>query len=235
MLPSGLMCGRFTLKTPAAMLGEMFGVSELPGFRPRYNIAPTQPAATVRAAGGGHEWLPMRWGLVPSWADNASIGNRMINARAETVERKPAFRDAWSRRRCLVPADGFYEWERLVGGRKQPWYLSLADERPFAFAGLWERWKDGNDWLLSFTVLTTTPNSLVEPIHDRMPVILAPESFDRWLDPDTPAPALREMAAPIASELMRARPVATLVNSPANDDPRCVEPIAALRPGTLFD
>lgn len=235
MLPSIPMCGRFTLKTPAAMLKEMFGVGDLPGFGIRYNVAPTQPAATVRMRDDGREWLPMRWGLVPAWAKDPSIGSRLINARAETVEQKPAFRDAWSRRRCLVPADGFYEWERIPGGRKQPWYLTLADERPFAFAGLWERWKDGSDWLLSFTILTTTPNAAVKPIHDRMPVILEPEAFAPWLDPETPASALREFTVPIAAEQMRARPVSALVNAPANDDPRCVEPVAALRPGTLFD
>jgi putative SOS response-associated peptidase YedK len=229
------MCGRFTLKTPATVLKEMFGVSELPGFRARYNIAPTQEAATVRIHDGAAEWLPMRWGLIPVWARDPTIGNRLINARAETLTEKPAFREAFAQRRCLVPADGFYEWERIANGRKQPWHLSLADDRPFAFAGLWERWHAPSGWLLSFSIVTTEPNSVIAPIHDRMPAILLPESFDRWLDGTAVAKDLAPLLRPVDPELMRSRAVSALVNSPANDDPRCLEPVAAVRPGNLFD
>jgi putative SOS response-associated peptidase YedK len=231
------MCGRFTLKTPAHVLREMFGVTELPGFTPRYNIAPTQPAATVRLAEEERAWVPMRWGLIPFWARDAAIGNRMINARAETVANKPAFREPFERRRCLVPSDGFYEWQRVSARHKQPWFLHLADERPFAFAGLWDRWRPNpaEERTLSFTIVTTAPNATVAPIHDRMPVILEEPDFDAWLSPETDPRELERLMAPIDASRIVTRPVSTLVNRPANDDPRCVEAATAIRPGTLFD
>ena len=229
------MCGRFTLKTPAAVLREMFGVSQLPGFGARYNVAPTQPVATVRRSDGVNSWEPMRWGLIPHWARDPSIGNRMINARAETIAEKPAFREPFARRRCLVPADGFYEWERIGGGRKQPWYLSLLEDQPFAFAGLWARWSGEEGSIGSCSIITTTPNELVAPIHDRMPVILDRGGFDCWLDEASTPQELRSLLHPVDARRMQARPVSTLVNSPANDDPRCLDPMAAPRPGTLFD
>lgn len=168
------MCGRFTLRVPAAELVEIFRLLRRPDVQPRYNIAPTQPVAVVRRIDRGRELSMLRWGLVPSWAKDPKIGARMINARAETVATKPAFRTALRRRRCLVPADGFYEWAKSAGGTKQPHYITRRDGRPFAFAGLWESW-DGPDGssIESCTIVTTEANDLVGRIHDRMPVILS--------------------------------------------------------------
>jgi putative SOS response-associated peptidase YedK len=180
----------------------------------------------------------MRWGLIPRWAKDPSIGNRMINARAETVASKPAFREAFQGRRCLLPADGFYEWKRC-GARKQPMYLRMLDGRPFAFAGLWARWRpEGGEPVESCTILTTEPNELVADIHKRMPVILPPQDYGPWLDPETRDPArLSGMLQPYSAEEMIAYPVSTRVNRPEHDDPDCVEPVEApdTGPGSLFD
>ena len=221
------MCGRFTLRTNAAALVEHFG-GELPFDVPlRYNIAPTQPVATVRISpdDGCRRWQMVRWGLIPSWAKEESIGNRMINARAETLTEKPSFRSAWRRRRCLIPADGYYEWQK-TGKSKQPFYIRLRDDSPFAMAGLWESWMNPATGapVESCTVITTDANELTRPIHDRMPVILHAADYDRWLDPQLPnLDPLRELLRPFDSLAMRADPVSTLVNNPRNDDPRCVE------------
>lgn len=222
------MCGRFTLTTPIETLVETFQLSSVPeDSAPRYNIAPTQSVAAVLTDEEEHRHLAwLRWGLIPAWAKDPSIGNRMINARAETMAEKPAFRVALQRRRCLVLADGFYEWQRVEGG-KQPIYIRMADGRPFAFAGLWERWRasDGSS-LDSCTILTTGPNELVRPIHDRMPVILPPEAYDLWLDPTVrSAEPLLPLLRPYRAGVMTAFPVSPLVNNPANDDPRCIEPL----------
>lgn len=224
------MCGRYTIKT-LPPIAELFGVqfSEEFHFVPRYNVAPTQevPVVAISKQTGQRKLGMMRWGLIPSWAKEPSIGNRMINARAESVGEKPAFRNAFNRRRCLVPADGFYEWRKVSEKSKQPYYIRLADDRPFAFAGLWEYWKpkDAGDerGILSFTVLTTTANELMAKIHDRMPVIIDPRDYDRWLDPTIPGEAVRDLLAPFPAEQMYAVPISTYVNKPANDDPRCVE------------
>ena len=221
------MCGRFTLRTSAASLVEHFG-GELSFDLPfRYNIAPTQPVATVRISpdAGCRRWQMLRWGLIPSWAKEESIGNRMINARAETLSEKPAFRTAWRRRRCLIPADGYYEWQK-TGKSKQPFYIRLRDDSPFAMAGLWESWMNpaAGEPVESCTVITTDANELTRPIHDRMPVILNAVDYDRWLDPQLPnLDPLRELLRPFDSLAMRADPVSTLVNNPRNDGPRCVE------------
>ncbi len=231
------MCGRFTLKTPARILQEYFGVTQLPGLPARYNIAPTQPVGVV-VGDGEREWTQMRWGLIPYWAKDPSIGNRMINARAETLEDRPAYREAFARRRCLVPADGFYEWQRLEGGGKQPVYLHLQDETPFAFAGLWDRWRDRvtGKAVRSCAIVTTEPNEVVEPIHDRMPAILERHQLASWLDPDTEPADLLELLRPSPAERLRARLVSTLVNKPDNDLPECIEPIEPVARGrTLFD
>jgi putative SOS response-associated peptidase YedK len=193
----------------------------------RYNIAPTQEIAAVRADGerGCRTLVSLRWGLIPSWAKDPSIGNRMINARAETVAEKPSFRNAMKRRRCLVLSDGYYEWQKKQGpkGPKQPFYFCLNDERPFAFAGLWESWKDpSGSRLESCTIITTEANTLTRPIHDRMPVILPADSYDHWLDPTLhDAAELQPLLRSYPSEEMKAFPVSTLVNSPRNDDPAC--------------
>lgn len=223
------MCGRFTLITPAQVLAEQFELVEIPALSPRYNVAPTQPVAAVRQPPGNErrELAMLRWGLVPFWAKDPAIGSRMINARSETAAEKPSFRAAFQQRRCLVLADGFYEWQRLERG-KQPFYIRLRDERPFAFAGLWEHWEGGDGMVIdSCTVLTTEPNELVRPLHNRMPVILAPEDYSRWLDPGLQkADLLQPLLRPYPSEGMHAYPVDTWVNNPRNDDLQCIEPLA---------
>jgi putative SOS response-associated peptidase YedK len=222
------MCGRFTLFDSADSVAERFGLPDTPSLSPRYNIAPSQTVAAVRIppGGGARELVWLRWGLVPSWAKDPAIGNRMINARAETVADKPSFRSAIRRRRCLVPADGFYEWKR-VNGRKQPYYIRLGDGGIFAFAGLWESWeRPEHASVESCTILTTGPNDLLRPIHDRMPVILSPRDYDLWLspavqDPETLAPLLH----PYPPEEMTAFPVRTTVNNPKTDTPDLIEPL----------
>jgi putative SOS response-associated peptidase YedK len=225
------MCGRFTLRAPASVLAEQFALFGIPDFTPRFNVAPTQPAAVVRLApeerAPARQLVALRWGLVPGWAKDPAIGNRMINARGETVAEKPAYRAAFRRRRCLLLADGFYEWQR-TGRAKQPYFIRMRDDRPFAFAGLWESWEGpDHSQVESCTLLTTEPNNLVAPIHNRMPVILAPADYERWLDLSIQAPeSLRPLLAPYPSEAMEAYPVTTHVNSPAHDDPKCIEPAA---------
>jgi putative SOS response-associated peptidase YedK len=228
------MCGRFTLHASPQALAELFDLPETPVLAPRYNIAPTQPVGIVRTQGADAQraWDLVVWGLVPSWAKDPSMGARMINARAETVEEKPAFRAAFRRRRCLVPADGFYEW-RKQGKAKQPYYITLQNGRPFAFAGLWEIWMapDGSR-LDSCTILTTVANELMQPIHDRMPVIVAPEDYTLWLGQGSDAtaetlPLLRDLLHPYPAEQMAAMPVSKYVNSPQNEGVECIAPFDA--------
>lgn len=223
------MCGRYTLATPTEALRALFGFSETPNLAPRYNIAPTQDAPVVRGGEGGARHIALlRWGLVPFWAKDASIGNRLINARAEGLSEKPAFREAFRRRRCLVPADGFYEWRR-EGAIKQPYRFVIEDGRPFAFAGLWEAWKnpaDGGGPLETFTIVTSDANTAVRPVHDRMPVILAPGDYDAWLDPETPIVRVLELLRPCPVEGLRSYPVGTRVNSPRADDPGLISPLS---------
>ncbi len=228
------MCGRFTLRTPAAILKDYFGLAELPTLTPRYNIAPSQPVGIVRTESADRRWRTARWGLVPAWADDERIGNRMINARAETVASKPAFRDAYVERRCVIPADGFYEWQRSPGGARQPYYMTLADESPFGFAALWERWRDraSGEVVESCALLTTEPNELLRPIHDRMPVLLHQDAVAEWLRPEAAPAALAVLLQPFPAGLMRARAVGTHVNRPANDDPQCIAP-ASEAPGAM--
>jgi putative SOS response-associated peptidase YedK len=196
---------------------------------PRYNIAPSQPVAVV-ANDGLNKLDFFTWGLIPSWAKDPSIGNRMINARAETLAEKPSFRNAFRRRRCLVLADGFFEWQKIQEPgnrlRKQPMYIRLADGRPFAFAGLWESWNnsDGSN-ILSCTIITTQPNELIASIHDRMPVILPEQRYAEWLQPGEANPAnLARLLMPYQASQMTAFPVSTMVNSPANDLPDTIKP-----------
>jgi putative SOS response-associated peptidase YedK len=221
------MCGRFTLTDPDADLAVQFNLPEIPDMAPRYNIAPTQPVAAVRIGAGTEtrELVLLRWGLIPFWAKDLKIGARMINARSETVAEKPAFRAAFRKRRCLVVADGFYEWQKQ-NGAKQPFLIRLQDAQPFAFAGLWEHWKGPDDTVVeSCTLLTTQPNALLKPIHNRMPVILHPRDYDLWLDPEVQeAGSLRQLFHPYPPDDMDAYPVSRWVNSPANDDPRCILP-----------
>jgi putative SOS response-associated peptidase YedK len=222
------MCGRFTLTVSGRVLARLFDVPEVAELTPRYNIAPTQQVLIARATegGGGRELVPARWGLIPFWAKDEKIGARMINARAESVSSKPAFRAAVKHRRCLIPADGFYEW-RKTGSGKQPYLIRFADRRPFAFAGLWERWHpDDGEPVDSCTIITTSPNELVAELHDRMPVILSPDGHGEWLTADWIADdRLNALLVPHAPDQMEAYPVSTRVNRPINDDPGCIEPL----------
>lgn len=222
------MCGRYSLTTPEEALRRLFDYTgPARNLPPRYNIAPTQGAPVVRANGdGGRELAMLRWGLVPSWADDPAIGNRMINARAETVAEKPSFRQALAARRCLVPATGFYEWQK-TNGAKQPWNIRPAGDDTFAFAGLWEVWDKGEAPLETFTIVTTEANDVLRPIHGRMPVILGPENYGAWLDTaGTPAHDAQELLGPCPAAWLAAGKVGTHVNKPANDDAQCLAPPA---------
>jgi putative SOS response-associated peptidase YedK len=223
------VCGRYTLRAPGKLVADLFGLAGEPALTPRYNIAPTQPVPVIRVlranpATRERELVPLRWGLVPPWADDPAIGNRLINARAETVAGKPSFRAAFKYRRCLVPADGFYEW-RKEGGKKQPLYVRRKDGRPFAFAGLWERWERAGEVIESCAIITTGANDLMGEFHDRMPVILRPEDYDLWLDPVVQEPKLVEpLLKPCPGDELEAYPLSRLVNDARTEDPRCVEP-----------
>jgi len=220
------MCGRFTLHFPVELLAEIFGLQNLPGLVPRYNIAPTQVTAVVRSSENTRRLDLLRWGFMPSWAKDISIGSRMINARSESLPDKPAFRKAVRFRRCIVPASGFYEW-KPDGSRKVPYYIRLSDGTPMGLAGIWEAWKTPEGFFLeTFTILTTSANPLITPIHDRMPVILHPDAYDLWLDKGVSNPEqLQLLYPPYPADLMTLYPVSTLVNSPQNDNPACIEPV----------
>ncbi len=214
------MCGRFTLRTPPSVLLEHFRVSSLPPFGPRYNVAPTQQVGVVReSTPGQREFVWMQWGLVPRWAKDPKISSQLINARSETAATKPAFRDAFRRRRCLIAADGFYEWQKIGPKSKQPYFIHRKDDRPFAFAGLWERWGE----LESCTVLTTTPNELCSGFHDRMPVILDPADYSPWLDASVKEPAeLQPLLAPYPADELVADQVGQKVNNARYDAEDCL-------------
>lgn len=222
------MCGRFSQGTPADILAQLFQLADIPSWTPRYNIAPTQlvPTVVVTSEHPSRQFRAWRWGLIPSWAKDPSIGSRMINAQAETASTKPAFRAAFRRRRCLMLADGFYEWQQL-GRRKQPFHVRMRDGTPFAFAGLWEHWKGPDGAAIdSCTLLTTEPNDLIRTFHHRMPVILDPKEYDLWLDPGIQEPQrLQPLLRPYSSEVLAAYPVSTRVNNPANDTPDCIQPL----------
>jgi putative SOS response-associated peptidase YedK len=220
------MCGRYTLASPTERLAEEFGVDAASiELAPNYNVAPTQQVAAVLDEGGQRRLEVLRWGLIPPWADDPGIGSRMINARSETAPGKPSFRRAFRERRCLIPADGFYEWQR-TNGAKQPYYIHMEDGRPFAFAGLWESWSKGEGEIRTCTILTTGANALVGEVHDRMPVILAHDTYDVWLDPASERDELTGLLAPYPEDEMETYPVSRFVNSPSNNDPRCIEPAA---------
>ena len=223
------MCGRYTLSTPVGRLTEEFHISgPLPDLSSSYNVAPNVEVAAILVGGAGERRLELlRWGLIPAWADDPAIGSRMINARSETAAEKPSFRRAFKERRCLIPADGFYEWQKTNGG-KQPYHLRMRDGRPFAFAGLWESWKgDGEGEIRSCTILTTDANDLVGEVHHRMPAILPPETYDLWLDPTVrEAEQLLSLLIPYPPEDMEAYPVSRRVNNPSNNEPSCVESVA---------
>ena len=228
------MCGRYSNRFTWKELHERLDLIGTPlNLRPRYNVAPSQDVAAVRAGNGGRTLSMLRWGLIPAWARDPTIGHKLINARSETAAEKPSFRSAFRHRRCLIPADGFYEWQRR-GEARQPWLFALRDGAPMIFAGLWERWtvpegaaltgslaeRSPGNAVETCTILTTAANETVAPVHGRMPVILAPNAWDAWL-------AGEEVPlGPYPADDMTAHPVSTHVNRPANDDPRCVEPVS---------
>ena len=220
------MCGRFALKAPPRTIQEHFHLPETLELSPRYNIAPSQAIAVVRSLQGekNRHLDLLRWGLIPHWAKDMKIGYKMINARSETLAQKPSFRAAFKKRRCLIVADGFYEWKH-AGRIKEPFYVQLENGAVFGFAGLWESWKspDGNI-VESCTVITTSANKLIRGIHDRMPVILLPEDYETWLQDSTPEQTLQQLLAPYPAAEMKMHRVSPEVNSPKNDTPACIQP-----------
>jgi putative SOS response-associated peptidase YedK len=223
------MCGRFAQYTPKKELAKTFHVTAQLDLRdsPRYNIAPTQTITAIRSSleDGGREFAALRWGLIPRWASDAQIGNKTFNARAETLTERPTFREPFQRRRTLIPADGFFEWAKQ-GGRKQPLFFYMADRWPFAFAGLWDSWRDSEGQLVeSCTIITTTPNELLAQAHDRMPAILEERDYDLWLDPTITKPAhVLPLLRSYPAEQMTAHPVSLLVNNVRIDCPDCIAP-----------
>ena len=224
------MCGRYTQSKSAEMIAKAFQIDNVSDIKPRYNIAPTQSVLTVLqpSASANRQGKMLHWGLIPSWAKDRKMGSKLINARAETVAEKPAFRSAFRKRRCLVVADGFYEWQQQENKKqKQPFYFRLSDGEPFAFAGLWEHWQDATgEEIESCTVLTTEANDLMRPIHNRMPVILEPKNYDLWLNSEaTKLELLQPLLHPYPTEEMTAYPVSTVVNKPVNDSAECINSI----------
>ena len=209
------------------------GVKDPREFVSRYNIAPSTMVPAIRAASepGSREGVALQWGLVPFWSKDAKSGAKLANARSEGIAAKPAFREPFRKRRCVVPASGFYEWQ-TVGRLKQPWFFQMTDESPFVFAGLWERWRspDGVE-VQTCSLITTSANEIVSPLHDRMPVILRGNTIDTWLDRSISEPALLEpLLAPLPGHEMKATPVSALVNSVRNEGPECIEPATPLAP-----
>lgn len=224
------MCGRFARRSTQEVLADWFGVEleDMPWFSPSFNVAPqsVQPVVRSDPDNGKREFALLRWGLVPHWTKDSKLGFSTINARAEDVASKPAFREALRKRRCLVPADAFFEWKWLAVKSKLPFAIGLKSDEPYAFAGLWESWqpKDGEP-LETFTILTTAPNELMAPIHNRMPVILETKDYDRWLDPGDPTRPPVDLLRPYPAEQMQAWPVSDRVGNVRNDDPELLEQI----------
>ena len=204
---------------------KQFSLDYLKGYRRRYNVAPTQDIPALKSLG---ELSYLHWGLIPSWAKDAAIGNKMINARAETITEKASYKRAFQKRRCLIVSGGFYEWKQIVGGKKQPYFIHMKDGSAFAFAGLWETWKSPQGEVIeSTTIITTDANDLLKEVHDRMPVIIPKESYETWLSPEATPENLIKLLKPYSSVEMEFYPVSTIVNKPSNDDPTCLERIAA--------
>jgi putative SOS response-associated peptidase YedK len=220
------MCGRFAQRSDPKRLAREFKVAEVPDVEARYNIAPTQDILSIRRVEDDREAVFLKWGLVPSWAKDVSIGAKLINARSETVTEKPSFREAFKKRRCIIPADGFYEWQR-TNGKKQPYFFRMQDEHPFGFAGLWEKWKATDGQVLeTCTILTTEANEVLQPVHDRMPVILHSDDYDQWLDADLrKLDLLMELLRPYPSAGMISYPVSTQVNNTNNVGAEILTPL----------
>ncbi len=237
------MCGRFVSTSPPDQIARYFS-AEAPeaALEPSYNVAPTNDVYAVLDDGGVRRVEPLHWGLVPMWAKDPSVGNRMINARAESLATKNAYKHAFRKRRCLIPADGFYEWAAVPGQkRKQPYFIHRADGEPLAFAGLWEVWRNPNDageQVHSCTIITGEPNEKVRPVHDRMPVILPPSAWDTWLDPDQhDLDLLGKLLVPAPASLLTLHPVSTDVNNVRVKGPHLidpVDPVPAATPETLL-
>ncbi len=221
------MCGRLSQTTAADKAARALEiVGELPALPQRYNVAPSLPLAAIRQTEAGrNEWVILRWGLIPHWAKDAKIGYKMINAKAETLAEKPAFRQAVRHRRCVIPADGFYEWKKL-NREKQPYYIFRDHAEPMFFAGLWEHWQSDGEAIESCTIVTTDANDLISPLYNRMPAILTAAQADRWLDTTNTDPgSLQDLLQPYDGADLRCHPVSPLVNNPRNDDARCIEPV----------
>lgn len=231
------MCGRYTLRAPGPRLAELFEAYAAPLLRPRFNIAPSQPVAAVRLEDRRRRFVELRWGLVPSWADDPKIGFRLINARSETAAAKPSFRAAFKSRRCLIPADGWYEW-RTDGKLKQPYHIALKSGEPFALAGLWERWEKAGELIESCTILTTETNERLRDLHDRMPAVLPKEAYAGWLASESKPEELKALLKPAPNSWWMARAVSSYVNSAAHEGERCLADAAPLPPkleqGSLF-
>jgi putative SOS response-associated peptidase YedK len=221
------VCGRFGLFVTPEVLEQYFTLTDFeaaPSFPPRYNLTPGQAVAVVREHEGGRRVDALRWGLIPFWAKNAAIGRKLINARLDAVATKPAFREAWTRRRCLIPASGFYEWSEPVGGRKRPYFIRPSDEPVLALAGLWERWRSpAGDKLETCVIMTTDANAQLAPIHDRMPLLIPHDAFALWLDPKRSVEEIAPLAA--RSPALDARPVSLAVNDPRKDDQTLIVPL----------
>jgi putative SOS response-associated peptidase YedK len=230
------MCARYTLTEEIVLILKRLLVKTPPrDFTPRYNIAPSQNAPVIlNEQEKSLQFL--RWGLVPSWAKDPAIGYKLINARAESIAEKPSFRAAFQKRRCLIPADGFYEWRLESDGRtKTPMRVRLKSKEPFTFAGLWETWKDPQEKeIRTFTIITTEPNEILQPIHNRMPVMMKAEDEEAWLDPQADLKHLVKVLSPYPEKEMEAYAVSKWVNSPKHDSPDCIEPAVAPLPSTLF-
>lgn len=220
------MCGRFTQADIEKLDRALYKLFEVPSFEPRYNIAPTQDAAVIREVNRGRTIEPLRWGLIPSWANDPKIAMRTINARAESVAEKPAFKDSFASRRCVVPASGFYEWKRS-GSKKQPYFIHPTEGGHFALAGLWDQWFSHTEGPVeTFTIITTDANDALAELHDRMPVILSAHDVDTWLDPENlSAVELQNLLRPAPSAVTDSYPVSTFVNKVANEGAACIEPV----------
>ena len=223
------MCGRFALGIPSRRFMEFFNIASIEEREEyfRYNVAPTNtiPGIVWKAGATERQVMWLRWGLVPFWAGDPKIGSRMINARAETISEKPSFRQAFRERRCLVPAQGYYEWERREKDRI-PWFIQRRDGNPMAFAGVWEHWKHGNDEITSCAIVTTSANLTVRPLHDRMPVILDPPAWDIWLDPASDTATLTSLFSTLPPDIISRYRVSHAVNSVKHDGPDCIIPVA---------
>ena len=224
------VCGRFTLRSPTETIASLFEGLRVPPLEPRFNIAPTQPVACIRSLKGQPYLSHLRWGLVPSWAQDVGVGGQLINARAETVASKPSFGESLKRRRCLVIADGFYEWKK-IGRKKFPFYVTRPDSKPFCMAGLWDHWKQGEPSVETCAIITTVANGAMQSLHDRMPVILEPSDYLAWIDSGSGgAETLQRRLANNVEEELRIQEVSRFVNKVGNDTPACIEPEC-----TLFD